>query len=214
MLLSDRDQQAVRQRLEGMKNPVKLINFTQELECQFCRETRILLEELAGLSDRLSLEIYNFQLDKEKVAQYRVNKIPATVVEGEKDYGIRYYGIPFGYEFAALLDVIGLVSRGESGLKPETLGLLQGLNTPVHLQVLVTPTCPYCPAMVRLAHQMALASDLITADMVEATEFPQLVNRYGVRGVPHTVINEITSVVGAMPEEDFAARVVGSSLST
>ena len=211
MFLSDKDQKAVRQRLEQMKDPVKLINFTQELECQFCAETRRLLEELAGLSDQLSLEVYNFQLDKEKVAQYRVDKIPATVIEGDKDYGIRIYGIPFGYEFAALLDVIVAASRGEPGLKPDSVELLKGLTKPVHLQVLVTPTCPYCSIAVRLAHQMALASDLVAADMVEATEFPQLVYRYGVRGVPHTVINEDASITGAMPEQDFVARVVQSS---
>jgi glutaredoxin-like protein len=197
-----------------MENQVKLINFTQELECHFCRETRGLLEELVELSDQLSLEVYNFQIDKEKVSQYRVDKIPATIIEGDKDYGIRIYGIPFGYEFAALLDVLVSVSRGECGLKLETVELLKELSKPVHLQVLVTPTCPYCATAVRLAQQMALASDLVTADMVEATEFPELVYRYGVRGVPHTVINEYDSVVGAMPEEDFAARVVQSTLGS
>jgi glutaredoxin-like protein len=211
VFLSDKDQEVVRQRLEQMKNPVKLVNFTQELECQFCRETRGLLGELAKLSDQLALEVYNFQLDKEKVAQYRVDKIPATVVEGDRDYGVRFYGIPFGYEFASLLDVILRVSRGESGLKPETEELLKELTTPVHLQVLVTPTCPYCSITVRLAHQMALASELVTADMIEATEFPELVYRYGVRGVPHTVINDAVSITGAMPEQDFVARVVQSS---
>jgi glutaredoxin-like protein len=214
MFLSDNDQEAVRQRLERMKNPVKLIHFTQELECQFCRETRGVLQEISQLSDQLSLEVYNFQIDKEKASQYVVDKIPATVIEGNKDYGIRIYGVPFGYEFAALLDVVVLVSRGESGLKPETLEVLEELVRPVHLQVFVTPTCPYCSIAVRLAHQMTLASDLVTADMVEATEFPQLVYRYGVRGVPHTVINEDASITGAMPERDFVARIVGSSLST
>ena len=52
-----------------------------------------------------------------------------------------------------------------------------------------------------LAHKLAMASDLITADMVEATEFPHLANKYQVYGVPRTVINEVIHIEGAVPEE-------------
>ena len=210
MFLSDDDQKAIRDRLRSMESPVKLINFTQELECQFCRETRGLLEQLARLSDKIPLEVYNFQLDKTEVSRYRVDRIPAIVVAGEKDHGIRFYGIPSGYEFVSLLGIVLHVSSGDSGLKPETLDQLRELDRPVHLQVFVTPTCPYCPRTVMLAHQLALASDLVTADMVEATEFPQLVHRYGIRSVPHTVVNEEVSIPGAMPEGDYVRQVLES----
>ena len=211
MLLTQDYRQAVQDRLKSMESRVKLVNFTQELECQFCRETRDLLEELAGLSDNLILEMYNFQLDKEEVWRYHVDKIPAIAVAGNQDYGIRFYGIPSGYEFASLLGIILYVSRGYSGLKPVTVDQLQELNAPVHLQVFVTPTCPSCPRTVKLAHQLALASDLVTADMVEATEFPHLANRYGIRSVPHTVINEEISIPGALPEEDYVKQVLEST---
>jgi predicted DsbA family dithiol-disulfide isomerase len=61
---------------------------------------------------------------------------------------------------------------------------------------------------VRLAHALAMASDLVTADMVEATEFPDLVFRYEVRGVPRTVANETVFIDGAMPEDAFVDSVV------
>ena len=99
-----------------------------------------MLEEVAALSPKLSLEIYNFVLDKEKAATYGVDKIPATVVRNAKEYGIRFYGLPAGYEFATLLDAILAVSQGESGLKPETKEKLAKIIQPVHLEVLVTPT--------------------------------------------------------------------------
>jgi glutaredoxin-like protein len=139
-MLQEREKKLVAEVFKELKNPVKLINFTQELECQFCRETRQLLEEVARLSDKVSLEVFNFQLDKEKVQQYQVDKIPATVIEGEKDYGIRYYGAPFGYEFATLLTDIADVSKRESGLKPETKEGLRKIDQKVHLQVFATPT--------------------------------------------------------------------------
>jgi len=140
MMLSEKDRKAVGKRLEELDKPVRLINFTQQLECQFCHETRTLLEELASISDKVSLEVYNFQTDREKRDTYGVDKIPATVIQGEKDLGIRYYGIPSGYEFASLLDTMRLVSRGDSGLSQDTRRRLQEVRKPLHLEVFVTPT--------------------------------------------------------------------------
>lgn len=139
-MLSERDRRAIQDRLKQMEGPVKLVNFTQELECPTCRETGQILQELSGLSEKLSLEVYNFQLDKEQVSRYQVDKIPATVVEGLKDYGIRFYGLPAGYEFATLLEDILAVSRGKSALSPATIERLRTLDEPLHLQVFVTPT--------------------------------------------------------------------------
>ncbi|MDZ7373027.1 MAG: thioredoxin family protein [candidate division KSB1 bacterium] len=208
-LLSERDKKAIRERLAGLKDPVKLVHFTQELECQFCRETRMLLEELTELSDLLTLEKYNFVTDKEVAQKYGIDKIPATIVMSpSKDYGIRFYGIPSGYEFASLLEDILMVSQGDSGLQPETRKALGAISRPVHIQVFVTPTCPYCPMAVRLAHQMAFESDLITADMVEVTEFPHLGHKYRVMGVPRSVMNETVILEGAVPERYFLQKVL------
>ncbi len=139
-VLSDRDAKEVRVQLTGLPGPVTLVNFTQELACQYCRETEQLLKEVAALSDTIRLEIYNFQLDKAQVAQYRVDKIPATVVTGTKDYGIRFYGIPMGYEFGAFLAAIKDVSRDGTDLSPESRAALAEVVQPVHLQVFSTPT--------------------------------------------------------------------------
>ncbi len=140
MMLQERDRQAVRQRLSGLAKPVRLVNFTQELECEFCRETRTLLEEVVSLSDKVSLEVYNFQTDREQRDAYGIDKIPATVVMSENDAGIRFYGIPSGYEFASLLDTMLLVASGDSGLATETRARLAQHQKPLHLEVFVTPT--------------------------------------------------------------------------
>ncbi len=139
-LLTERDRREVQKQLATLDGPVTLVNFTQELACQYCRETELLLKEVAELSDKIRLEIYNFQLDKAQVAQYRVDKIPATVVTGAKDYGIRFYGIPLGYEFASLLAAIKDVSRGGTDLSQESRTALAEIVQPIHLQVFSTPT--------------------------------------------------------------------------
>jgi len=139
-VLEEKEKRLVTDVFKNLRNPVKLVNFTQELECQFCRETRRVMKEVSDLSDQVSLEVYNFQLDKEKVNQYGVDKIPATVIEGEKDYGIRYYGLAAGYEFATLLQDIADVSKKESGLSDEIKDQLQRINKKVYLKVFTTLT--------------------------------------------------------------------------
>ncbi len=139
-LLDDNIREQVAAELAGLKNPVRLLMFTQAYECQYCGETRQLCEEVADLSDQISVEVYDFVADKDKADEYGVDKIPAIAVIGAKDYGVRYFGIPAGYEFMALLDSVKTVSAGEVNLMPETMAFLEGLKDPLHIQVYVTPT--------------------------------------------------------------------------
>jgi glutaredoxin-like protein len=210
-LLSEKDRQQLTERFAELTNPVKLIVFTQEFECQYCRETRQIAEELAGLSGQISIEIYDFLADQEIAGQYGVDKIPATVIVQDgneaQDYGIRYFGIPAGYEFTSLVEDVMMIGSGESGLNETTKEWAAALSEPVHLQVFVTPTCPYCPQAVLMAHQLAMESEWVTADMVEATEFPDLSMKYQVMGVPRTVINETVHVEGAAPESMLLAKL-------
>ncbi len=140
-LLQDKDKEVVKARFEeGLVNPVTLVNFTQALECELCTETRQLAEEVAALSDKIELQVYNFGIDKEQVEAYGVDKIPAIAIVGAKDYGVRYYGIPSGYEFSSLIEDIVDVSKGEVELLPATKEALAELAQPLHFQVFVTPT--------------------------------------------------------------------------
>ena len=209
-LFDEKVREQVKKELGTLKEDVKLIVFTQELECQYCRENSAMAEELAALSDKITTEVYNFITDKEKVNEYRIDKIPAIVVEGAKDYGIRFYGIPAGYEFTSLLEAIKDVSARESGLSSQSKELLKKVTKPVHIQVFVTPTCPYCPAAVKLAHKLALENDFITGDMIEAAEFPHLTNKYNVFGVPKTIVNEEIQFEGALPEAAFVSQVIAA----
>jgi glutaredoxin-like protein len=139
-LLDAQTREQVAAELADLGNPVKLVLFTQTFECQYCAETRQLCEEIADLSDQISVEVFNFVADKDKVDEYGIDKIPAIAVVGTEDYGVRFFGIPSGYEFMSLLDSIKTVSAGEVELMPETVAFLEGLKKPLHIQVFVTPT--------------------------------------------------------------------------
>ena len=141
-LLDEKVQAQVRKTLEGMTGPVKLVVFTQTDECEFCAETHALVEEIAALAppEKLGVQTYDFVADKAAVEAYQVDKIPALALIGAKDYGIRYYGIPSGYEFSSLMDDILTISKGESGLMAATKAAVAKITKPVHIQVYVTPT--------------------------------------------------------------------------
>ncbi len=147
-LMDDRVRKQVKAALAGLARPVKLLMFTQgeggALECEYCGDTRQLLEELSGLSDKLTLEVKDFQRDEDAAKTYGIDKIPALAVladgDSPKDHGIRLYGVPAGYEFSSLIEGIKLVSQGEAGLSAETLRQVAQIKEPVHIQVFVTPT--------------------------------------------------------------------------
>lgn len=205
-LLNTRDAQTVREGLDArLRRPVKLVFATSVVDCPYCEQVQALCRELAALSPNLALEVHD--IDDPALAAYELDKTPAIAVvadgwgvQPDADYGIRFYGVPSGYEFMSLLDAIHTVGSGDIRLSPETLAFLQSLEQDVHIQVFVTPTCPHCPGAVVLAHHLAYASPRVTADMVEAMEFPDLSDRYQVYGVPRTVINETVHQEGAAPE--------------
>jgi glutaredoxin-like protein len=196
-----------------LKQPVQVLFFGKQTDCEYCNETLQLTQEVVALSDKLSLDVYDLDKNAQLAAQYNVDKAPALVLVGKDgdqvvDYGIRFFGIPSGHEFSSLIHSLILVSGRDSGLSLQTRQMLSALKKPVHLQVFVTPTCPYCPQAVMLAHQMALESPLVQSEMVEATEFPELANRFNVSGVPQTTINAGQgTVVGAYPEEMLVAEI-------
>jgi len=213
-LLDDKIKEQVKEFFVDLNKPVKLLFFGSKVQhCDYCNETLGLLEEIAELNDLISVEEYDFEENADISKQYNIDKVPMTVVAAENgsdlvDYGVRLSGIPAGHEFTTLINDLVMVSKGESGLSQPIKEKLASLTEPVNLQVFITPTCPYCPQAVILAHQMAIESKFVTGEMVEAMEFAELSNRFSVSGVPHTIINDGSGeVVGAVSETRLMAEI-------
>lgn len=146
-LLSDSDLKQLQETFADLKSPVKLLFFTQALNCETCDIARQILDEVVRISDKITVEEHNFLLEKDAVAGYGIDRVPAVAVVGQngvgdsRDYGIRFFGAPQGYEFSSLLESILLVGGVEDiSLSETSTGLLASVNGPVHIQVFVTPT--------------------------------------------------------------------------
>jgi glutaredoxin-like protein len=208
-LIPEEHKERIKSQLaENLVNPVRLIMFTEEMECQFCTQTKQLVTELASLSDKIIAEVHDFVRDAELAKQYEIDKVPGMVLLGARDHGIRLFGLPYGYEFQTLISALTIVSQGKTDLTEETKAKLRAINTPVHIQVFVTLTCPHCPVSAAMAHKFAFENEKITADVVDAGEFPQLAVKYGVMGVPKVVVNDKVEFVGAVPENVFLEHVL------
>ena len=139
-MLKDKDRNKVTNLFKQIDNNVTILMFTQETECQHCEMTRKMLEEVSGLSDRISLEVHDFVAEADLAKKYGVDKIPATVLLGDKDYGIRFYGVPAGYEFNVLIQDIRDVGKRNPGLSEAVMAELAKIDEPIHLQVIISPT--------------------------------------------------------------------------
>ena len=197
-----------------MTRPVRLLFFTQTLGCETCLQTRQILDELPPLSHKITIEEINLILEPEKATQYGVDRAPAVAITYEdhdgvvKDSRIRFLGAPAGYEFVSLVTAVLLVGGRASTLSAESLARIGAVDQAVTLRVFTTPSCPHCPRAVTVAHEMALNNPNITAYAVEAPEFPDLVRRYTVSGVPKTVVNDEVEILGALPPDAFVEQAL------
>jgi alkyl hydroperoxide reductase subunit AhpF len=139
--LNAQNEADVRKQFAQLRDPVKLVVFSQSLEAgDLCMENEQLVREVAGLDDRIDVEVLNLAIDRERAEAYGVDRVPSIVVQGARDYGLRFYGVPSGYEFSNLIDAIVVASTGEPALSEATRTALAGLTSDVDIKVFSTPT--------------------------------------------------------------------------
>jgi alkyl hydroperoxide reductase subunit AhpF len=146
-LLAPAEQDKLRESLNQMTGPVRLLFFTQTLDCESCLQARQILDELPPLSDKVTIEEVNFILEKDKAAQYAVDRVPAIAVLGKDETGeptrdsrIRFLGAPAGYEFISLVQALLLVGGAGSSLTEENRKRIAAVDKPTTMQVFTTPT--------------------------------------------------------------------------
>lgn len=196
-ILDSETKKEVKEILSSMIDPVEVLFFDNG-RTSYGKEIKELLNELSELNSKIILKVFNE--NSKEVQEYDIDKFPAIVLKGKNKGRIRFFGIPSGYEFSTLLEDLKMVSTGEVDLPKDVVDFVKNINEEVKIMVFVTPTCPYCPSAVFLAHSFAMLNEKITSDMIEAMEFERLSNKFRVSGVPHTVINEgAAEFVGAYP---------------
>ena len=196
-LFNEEVKKSIKEFLKDMKEEVKIIYFEKPNY-----ETNQYYDEFLQTIEELVPKIKLEYKGKDDLVKYNVVKLPTIILEGKNKGSIRFCGLPSGHEFSTFLQDILDLSLNKTHLSKDTIKFLENLDKPLNLMVFVTAQCPYCPQAVKLAHDFAMHSDKVVAEMIMANEFPELSMKYKVQGVPHTVINEGEGeFVGAYPED-------------
>ncbi len=217
---SEEFQNELKETLLDMVNPVTVDVFVGP-NCETCDDTIQLLKMMENNSPvrdgkrLLTVRIFDKSIEEHKkyFEEQEVERIPTVTILNGK---IRYTGIPAGEEIKGLVETILRISEGESGLEESTGMMLERLKNRVHIEVIVTPSCPFCPYAALLANMFAYeaykrGNPKIIADTVEAYENPDIADKYGVQSVPTIALNGKVAFIGVPVEEDFIHYVMAAS---
>jgi glutaredoxin-like protein len=208
--------------LAYMVNPVAIDVFIDDpSRCETCEDAYKLMKTIADASPvrqgkkMIELRVFSKSRpeDLEEFKRQNVERVPTVAMLGGV---IRYTGTPAGEEVRGLIETIMRISENESGLEPETKKSLANLKGTVHIEVVVTPSCPYCPYAALLANMFAYeawkqGNPKVIADTVEAYENMDIAEKYGVMSVPAIALNGVMSFIGVPYEEDFINYVVAAA---
>ena len=202
-LIREEDKEEIKKMFENeLKDPVKIIYFSGKNDA-YGKQIEEILGEVSKLSDKIIYEKKDFESSKDEAEKLGITTTPCISIGSDKGYKIKYCGIPSGYEFSSFIEDIKHVSTGTNHVSDEAKEKLKSISKPVKIMVFVTPTCPYCPRAVSMAHQFAMENNNIDASMIEAIEYRELSEKYNVMAVPKIVINDKVEFEGAVPEKIF-----------
>ncbi|MBI5625308.1 MAG: thioredoxin family protein [Elusimicrobia bacterium] len=204
--LEPEGREKVRERLKDLAGPVRLVLFKEDMAESSVRAEG-LLREVAELSDKLELKVYNRYLHDQEAAEYGIEEVPTLVLEGPAGNRVRLLGQLVGYEFAVFLAALKDTAAGRSDIGDQAKLKLDWVAQPARIRCFVTAACVHCPKVARTALRFAVAYPLVQAEIIDVDEFPALASQYEVDQVPKVVINDRVQFTGAAPEEVFARAV-------
>ncbi len=209
-ILSQEDSDYLKKEFEKITNNIIIEFFSTDNKdkSEQCDNIREIMAEIMGLTDKISLNEFNVDKDKEKAEKYNIKMAPVLIFNNKNNRNIKFYGVPSGYEFSSLIEDIMDLGTGKIDFDEGIEDKVKAIDKHVNIMVFVTPTCPYCPAAVRTAHKFAMINHKISADMIESYEFPEIADKFKVQGVPRVIINEKDGFEGALEQEKFLEKII------
>ncbi len=208
-LLNKDLQKQVKKILDPMKDKITIVLFTKETDCDSCEPTLQIINEVAEVSDKISVKVYDLDKNSEEVAKYNIEMAPSFVILDKDDQykGVKFNGVPAGHEFNSFLSALVEMSGEVSYVPADFAARVAKIDKPINIKVFVTMSCPHCPGAVQKAHKLAMMNKNVVGEMIEAQTFYELSEKYNVSGVPKIVINDTIELVGNQPIETFLSSI-------
>lgn len=208
-LLTEDVSKQIKEYLQQMNQPITFVLFIKEKNCETCPQTKMLLEEISALNEKISLEVKDIIKDKSLANEYGITLTPSFIIlDHERKYkGVKFNGIPAGHEINSFLSAVLDMSGLSFDIDKKLIDRLNKINKKTNMKVFVTLSCPHCPGAVSNAHRLAMLNDNIESEMVEAQTFYDLSRKFNVSGVPKIVINDKIEILGNQPLEEYLNKL-------
>lgn len=208
LLTKDLQKQVIK-ILNPMKDSITIALFIKETDCESCEPTLQIINEVAQLSDKVTVKVFDLDKDSSEVAKYNIEMAPSFVILDKNDEykGVKFNGIPAGHEFNSFLSALVEMSGTESDVPADFAARVAKIDKPVNIKVFVTMSCPHCPGAVQKAHKLAMMNKNVVGEMIEAQTFYELSEKYNVSGVPKIIINETIELIGNQSIETFLSSI-------
>lgn len=206
-IMDEHVKQMATDKLKALKDAVKITFFKPENGCEMCGPIEELIDEVIAINPKITKEVLAFEKNSAKAKEVGVDKAPALVMSN-KSLVIHFFGFPGGYEFETFLNDLVDLSKGGPELSSDIISQVRKIDFPVHMQVFVTPQCPYCAGAVKVAHDFAMLNHKIKGDAIEVMEFQALGQKYQIMSVPKTIINEKIHVIGTYPPDALLKKIM------
>jgi len=201
--LTAEEKAEIEKRFEDLKEPVTILLHKPQGKAELVEDFVPVLEELCSISDKLTYKgMVEMETDEDII--HDVEMFPSLVLldKDEKDYGIRFYGVPTSRFFQSFIRTIILLSSGEHGLEDEVKARIEGIEEN-KMTVLATPSVPKLDSYLNDLVSMAYMSDKIECAAVDLIQFPHIAERHHVLDMPRTISNEDLKFTGVYSVEDI-----------
>jgi glutaredoxin-like protein len=208
-LLNNDLEKQVQKILKPMKDKITIVLFTKTDDCESCEPTIQIINEVAELSEMVSVKVYDLDTDIDEVNKYNIEMAPSFIILDKDDNykGVKFNGIPAGHEFNSFLSALVEMSGVESEVPEDFAQRVAKIDKPINIKVFVTMSCPHCPGAVQKAHKLAMMNKNVVGEMIEAQTFYELSEKYNVSGVPKIIINDTIELIGNQPIETFLSSI-------
>ena len=206
-MLSEKSSEIIKQSSERLKKPVRLVLFQADRGCAACPDALELCRAIKARMSMMVLETYDMVMDRDKSELYGIKQAPAVVVQGGDGQAVAFYGLPEDIFLNVLVDTIRAVSEEKVWFPGDVLRTLKLLTHDVKIQVFVESDCPLCRPVAETAIGMALESANVYADIIIASDFPELIKKHGITKLPKTIFGENLYLDGHVTESEFLEMI-------
>jgi thioredoxin-like negative regulator of GroEL len=200
----------MKQELSKLKHPVTLKVFINEKDEEKTNKTLSTLQMFKENSnEKLNFEIIRINKRSSTMQQYQIDSVPAILfINKEGEELIRYLMAPQGSEVKPFIKALQIFSGMDNYYEKKLREYLNKIN-PSKVRVMVSKSCAYCPELVNIISQFALAtSGKVKAEIIDIIENPDIGNQYNIETVPYTIINDGSPIVGLINPNELLQELI------